>query len=66
MFGFGSATRIYLAMGATDMRKGFDGLLGLVKHRLEEDPLPTRVAGSGSMEDLKMVSRHGATPCSAV
>jgi transposase len=39
MFGFGTATRIYLAMGATDMRKGFDGLFGLVKHRLEEDPL---------------------------
>jgi transposase len=35
----GAATRIYLASGATDMRKGFDGLLALVQHRLELDPL---------------------------
>jgi len=27
MIGFGSATRVYLAAGATDMRKGFDGVL---------------------------------------
>ena len=26
MFGWGPATRIYLAAGATDMRKGFEGL----------------------------------------
>src|ERR1017187_345493 len=26
MFGWGGATRIYLAAGATDMRKGFEGL----------------------------------------
>ena len=25
MFGIGPATRIYLALGATDMRKGFEG-----------------------------------------
>lgn len=34
MFGFGPATRIYLAVGATDMRKGFEGLFGLVRDRL--------------------------------
>jgi hypothetical protein len=28
MFGFGPATRIYVATGATDMRKGFNGLYG--------------------------------------
>ena len=28
MFGFGPATRIYVATGATDLRKGFDGLYG--------------------------------------
>ena len=39
MLGFGTATRVYLAVGATDMRKGFDGLYGLVKQRLEADPL---------------------------
>ena len=26
MFGLGPATRIYVAVGVTDMRKGFDGL----------------------------------------
>ena len=31
--------RVYLAVGATDLRKGFDGLYGLVRSRLEEDPL---------------------------
>jgi hypothetical protein len=28
MFGLGAATRIYLGAGATDMRKGFEGLYG--------------------------------------
>jgi transposase len=31
MFGFGLATRIYVATGATDMRKSFNGLYGLVR-----------------------------------
>ena len=39
MFGWGPATRIYLAAGATDMRKGFEGLYGLVRDRLSGDPL---------------------------
>ena len=38
MFGFGPATRIYVAAGATDMRKNFNGLYGLVRDRLECDP----------------------------
>ena len=38
MFGFGPATRIYVATGATDLRKGFDGLYGPVRDRLECDP----------------------------
>ena len=33
------ARRVYLAVGATDLRKGFDGLYGLVRSRVEEDPL---------------------------
>src|SRR5258705_11030364 len=33
------ARRVYLAIGATDLRKGFDGLYGLVRSRLEEDPM---------------------------
>jgi transposase len=39
MFGLGAATRIYVATGATDMRLGFNGLFGLVRGRLESDPL---------------------------
>ena len=39
MFGWGPATKVYLAAGATDMRKGFDGLYGLVRDRLQLDPL---------------------------
>jgi transposase len=43
VFGFGSATQIYLAPGATDMRKGFNGLYGLVRDRLLCDPLSGHV-----------------------
>jgi transposase len=39
MFSVGPATRIYLAAGATDMRKGFEGLYGLVRDRLLCEPL---------------------------
>jgi transposase len=39
MIALGSATRIYLAAGWTDMRRGFDGLADLARHVLEVDPL---------------------------
>jgi transposase len=39
MIPLGPATRIYLAVGATDMRKGFEGLSDLVRHQFKEDPL---------------------------
>jgi transposase len=39
VLGVGSATRIYLAPGTTDMRKGFEGLFGLVRDQLQCDPL---------------------------
>jgi transposase len=35
--------RIYLAAGATDMRKGFEGLYGLARDRLLCDPLSGHV-----------------------
>ena len=38
VFGFGPATRIYVAAGATDMRKNFNGLYGLVRDQLGCDP----------------------------
>ena len=31
MFSIGAATHIYVAAGSTDMRKGFEGLFGLVR-----------------------------------
>jgi transposase len=43
MFGWGPATKIYLCAGATDMRKGFDGLYTLVRDRLELEPLSGHV-----------------------
>jgi transposase len=43
MFGWGPATRIYLAAGATDMRKGFEGLYGLVREKLQLEPLSGHV-----------------------
>ena len=39
MFGLGPATKIYIAIEPVDMRKGFDGLFGLVRDRLGQDPL---------------------------
>ena len=34
----GPATRIFLAPGPTDLRRSFDGLHGLVRAQLQEDP----------------------------
>ena len=34
-----TAARIYLVCGATDMRKGYDGLSGLVMSQVKADPL---------------------------
>ena len=39
MFGLGPATKIYVAAEPVDMRKGFEGLYGLVRDHLGQDPL---------------------------
>jgi transposase len=39
VFGLSPATKIYLAAEAVDMRKGFEGLYGLVRDHLGQDPL---------------------------
>jgi len=39
MFGLGLATKIYIAAEAVDMRKGFEGLFGLVRDHLGQNPL---------------------------
>ena len=38
MISAGPATRVFVALEPVDMRKGFDGLYGLVAHQLQEDP----------------------------
>ena len=43
LFGLGLATKIYIAVEAVDMRKGFEGLHGLVRDHLGHDPLSGHV-----------------------
>ena len=38
MIALPAGTRIWLVSGATDMRRGFDGLATLVQQKLEADP----------------------------
>jgi transposase len=44
MWGLGPATKVYLAVGPTDLRKGFDGLYGLARDALGLDPLSGHLA----------------------
>jgi transposase len=62
MFGLGPATRIYLLAGATDMRKGFNGLYGLVRDRLQSDPLSGHVFlfANGERNRLKLLFWDGS------
>jgi len=39
LFGITGKTRLFLFTGSADMRKGFDGLGGLVINKLKQDPL---------------------------
>ncbi len=39
MFAIGPASRIYLAVGVTDLRKGFNGLYALIRYGLDRDPM---------------------------
>jgi transposase len=43
MIGLPCGTRVWLAAGATDMRKGFDGLSMLVQGALKRDPFSGHV-----------------------
>ena len=43
MIGLPSGTRIWLAAGLTDMRRGFDGLAALAQGALEQDPFSGHV-----------------------
>lgn len=39
MFGLGSATKVFVGVEPTDMRKNFEGLYGLVRDAMGKDPL---------------------------
>ena len=39
MIGVGSPSRVFLYQGAADMRKGFDGLSGIIRGELKDDPM---------------------------
>ena len=43
MIGLPAGTRVWLAAGMTDMRKGFDGLAALVQTALTQDPFSGHV-----------------------
>lgn len=43
MFALSAATKVHLAAGATDLRKGFEGLCAIVEGVLEEAPLSGHV-----------------------
>ena len=66
MFGWGPATKVYLAAGATDMRKGFDGLYGLVRDRLQLEPLSGHVFlfSNAQRNRLKLIFWDGSGPVS--
>ncbi len=66
MFGFGPATRIYLAAGATDLRKGFDGLHGLVRDRFGAEPTSGHIFLFANVQRtrLKLLFFHGSGLCS--
>jgi transposase len=38
MMSLPAGTRVWLAVGRTDMRKGFDGLAASVQERMAQDP----------------------------
>ena len=38
MISLSVATRVFIVTGSTDMRKSFNGLYAIIKHRLEADP----------------------------
>ena len=43
MISFGSNTKVYLAIGATDMRKAVNGLMVLVQDVLQADPFSSHL-----------------------
>lgn len=62
ILGLSQATRVYLAAGATDMRKSFEGLSGLIREKLQADPLSGHLFlfCNGNRNRLKVVFWDGS------
>ena len=54
MLGWGAATHIYLAAGPTDLRKGFEGLYGLVREQLRGEPRSGHLFGFCNREHTRV------------
>lgn len=61
MIALSTATRVFVAPGATDMRKSFNGLFALVRHQLDADPLSGHlfVFCNRSRNRVKILARDG-------
>src|SRR5262249_31745777 len=59
MFGLGLATKIYVAIEAVDMRKGFEGLYGLVRDQLGQDPLSGYLFLFSNRTRTRLKAAHG-------
>ena len=57
MLGFGAHQRYYIYKGSVDMRKGYDGLSGLVRNELGADPMSgdVYVFFNGSRRTVKLL-----------
>jgi hypothetical protein len=44
MISLSAATRIFIVPGATDMRKSFNGLYGIVQQQLAQDPASPEIS----------------------
>ncbi len=69
MLSVGSAVRVYVAMGATDMRKSYDGLAALVRGEMGQEVLSGQVfvfiaivSVTGSKCCIGTAARRGCAP----
>lgn len=63
MFALSAATKVYLAAGATDLRKGFEGLCALVEGVLEEAPLSGHVFLFANGARTRLKGKRLSSPC---
>ena len=59
MFGLGPATKIYIGVEAVDMRKGFEGLYGLVRDHLGQGPFFIGRRNDSASHLTKLAERTG-------